>query len=79
MSRVKKRNQCLRLKEAEPLMLKPDTYLMRMHTNTGLEWFVVPGGRVRGDDAAKIIERPDIVPHDNGLFPGIDQSWKLTR
>ena len=79
MMRVKERNQCLRLKAAELLMHKPDTYLMRMHTTTGAEYFVVPGGRVRSDDAAKIIARPDVTPHDNGLFPGIEQSWKLVR
>jgi hypothetical protein len=50
-----------------------------MHTATGTEYFVVPGGHVRSDDAAKIIARPDVVPHDNGLFPGIEQSWKLVR
>jgi hypothetical protein len=52
---------------------------MQMHTNTGPEWYVVPGGRVRSDDAAKIIARPDVVPYDNGLFPGIEQSYKLVR
>ena len=77
MLRVKERNQCLRLKAAELRMHKPDT--MRLQTSTGPEWFVVPGGRVRSDDALKIIARPDVVPHDNGLFPGIEQSWKLVR
>jgi MOSC domain-containing protein YiiM len=62
------------LKVAELLMHKPDTYLMRMHTRTGPEFFVVPGGRVRSDDAAKIIARPDVKPHDNGLFRGIELS-----
>jgi MOSC domain-containing protein YiiM len=79
MSEAKKHNQCLRLKEALLLMHKLGTYLMQMHTNTGPEFFVIPGGRVRSDDAAKIIARPDVVPHDNGLFPGIAQSWKLLR
>jgi hypothetical protein len=77
MSQVKKRNEPLRLKVAELLMHKHGTYLMRMYTTSGPEFFVVPGGRVRGDDAAKIIARPDVVPHDNGLFPGIEQSWRI--
>lgn len=76
---MKERQQCLRLKAAELLMHKPGTFLMLMHTPEGRAYFVVPGGRVRSDDAAKIIARPDIVPHDNGLFPGIHQSWKLIR
>jgi hypothetical protein len=76
---VKERNECLRLKVAEMLMHRPGTYLMRMHTSTGPEWFVVPGGRVLSDDAAKIIARPDVARHHNGLFPGIEHSWKLVR
>jgi MOSC domain-containing protein YiiM len=76
---TKERNQCLRLKAAKLKMHKPDTFLMKMHTNTGTEYFIVPGGRVRSDDAAKIIARPDVVPHSNGLFPGIEQAWKLVR
>ena len=79
MPTVKERHQCLRLKAAELLMHKPGTYLMRMHTTTGPEWFVVPGGRVRSDDAAKIIARPDVVSDENGLLLGIEQSWKLVR
>ena len=79
MSTTKERNQCLRLKAAELLMHNPGTYIMRMHTITGPEWFVVPGRRVRSDDAAKIIARPDVAPHDNGMFPGIKQSLKLVR
>jgi hypothetical protein len=65
---VKERNQCLRPTVVEMLMHKPDTYLMRMHASTGPEWFVMPGGRVLSDDAAKIIARPDVAPDDNGLF-----------
>ena len=79
MPTVRERNECLRLKAAELLMHRPGTYLMLMHTNEGAAYFVVPGGRVRCDDAAKIIARPDVVPWDNGLFPGIHQSWKLVR
>ena len=47
MSTVRERDQCLRLKAAELLMHKPDAYLMRMHTTTGPEWFVVKSGPVR--------------------------------
>jgi hypothetical protein len=60
-------------------MHEPDTYLMLLHTNTGPEWHLVPGGRVRSDDAEKIIARPDVVPHDNGLFPGVERSLKMVR
>jgi len=76
---VKQRNDCLRLKKAELLMHVRGTYLMKLHTINGPEFYVVPGGRVRSDDAEKIIARPDVQPHSNGLFPGVEQSWKIMR
>ena len=71
--------KCMRLKAAEMAMHRRDAFLMKMCTVHGPEFFIVPGGRVRSDDAAKIIARPDVIPHDNGLFPGVERSWKLVR
>jgi hypothetical protein len=53
--------------------------LKLMHTNNGNghQYYVVPGGHVTHDDAIKILERPDVFPFDDGLFPGNPQSWKI--
>jgi hypothetical protein len=67
----------LRLNAAVMLMHRPGTFLMKMHDKDGTAFFVVPGGRLRNDDAEKIIARTDIVPDNNGLFPGVDQSWRM--
>jgi hypothetical protein len=54
--------------------------LMKMSTvkaPNGTAFYVVPGGPVDPVDAAKIIERPDVHVFDDGLFPGIPQSWRM--
>jgi hypothetical protein len=51
--------------------------LMRMHTVNGLRWFVVPGGKVADSVAKRILARPDVQPHDTGLFPGCEQTFQL--
>ena len=43
----------------------------------GLEYYVIPGGHIHRKDAEKILERPDIIVFDDGLFPGSPQSWKM--
>ena len=51
--------------------------LMQMHTRTGMRWFIVPGGEVSASVAAKLLERRDVQPSGDGLFPGISQTFKL--
>jgi hypothetical protein len=46
----------------------------------GHGFFVVPGGgRVEAEDAAKILQRPDVQPYSAGLFPETVQSWRMVR
>jgi|RhiMetdeSRZDD1v2_1073273.scaffolds.fasta_scaffold84704_3 hypothetical protein len=66
----------LRLREAESLM-RVGHPLMQMHTPTGKSWFIVPGGEVSNADAKTLLERPDVQPNQDGLFPGISQTWKV--
>jgi hypothetical protein len=68
------------LKAALDLMRKPGHRLMLMHTAgspEGRAYYIVPGGYVEPDTAKKIIERPDVQPNKDGLFPGINQTWQL--
>jgi MOSC domain-containing protein YiiM len=69
--------QFLPLAQALKLLRTPDHRLMLMHTRTGTAYYVVPGGRVSKEDALKIIQRPDVQPFDDGLFPGCSQTWRL--
>ena len=55
------------------LLNRPGHELMLLHCHDeadGHGYYVVPdGGRLRKDTARKIIERPDIQPFSEGLFP----------
>lgn len=54
--------------------------LSLMHDNSvpgGKSYCVLPGGRVRGEAAASIIKRGDVVSSDDGIFPNTSQTWKL--
>jgi hypothetical protein len=71
-------NKTLKLELALDLLRRQDHRLLQMHINQKeREFFVVPGGPVSQADAEEIIQRPDVFPYDDGLFPGCAQSWKL--
>ena len=53
--------------------------LMRMHTRTGCAWFIVPDGEVSATVAEALLERPDVQPQNDGLFPGISQTFRVCR
>ena len=70
----------LRLDQALNLMHRADTRMAKMHTPSGLQWFILPrGGRVRPADAEKILARPDIRGQEDCLFPGLSQTWRMVR
>jgi hypothetical protein len=51
--------------------------LMRMSSVHGMKWYVVPGREVDEEIALKIIREPDVFPSEDGLFPGISQTYKI--
>jgi len=65
------------LERAVEALRQPDHLLVVFHGKAEPEWFVMPGGRVTEQTARKILERPDVQPHDSGLLPGHPQSWRL--
>lgn len=58
-------------------LMRKGAILAKMHIRTGLCWFLVPGGEVSEAIAAELLKRPDVQPNDDGLFPGIPQTFKL--
>jgi hypothetical protein len=59
------------------ILLHRDGRLVEMHSGCGREWFILPGGgRVKPTDAFKIVGRPDIIGNEDGLFPGVSQTWR---
>jgi hypothetical protein len=73
-----RRNQCLSYLNAINLMEQTGALLTITRTTDGDEYFVA-GSRVTKDTAKKIQAHPDVVPFDEGLFPGNTQSWVLIK
>lgn len=57
----------------------PGARMMVMHTIQGDFHYVIPGGRVSDEDAAKIKTRANVETFDDGLFPGHTQSWRIVH
>lgn len=51
--------------------------LQQMHSKSGPCWYIVPGGEVTENVANALLARPDVQPSDDGLFPGISQTFRL--
>jgi hypothetical protein len=48
-----------------------------MNTCHGAKWFIVPGGEVSEKVANELLNRPDVQPNNDGLFPGLSQTFRL--
>lgn len=58
--------------------MRSGAVLMKMNTvGRGLQWFVVPGREVDEEIARLVIAEPDVSPNNDGLFPGISQSYAI--
>jgi hypothetical protein len=68
-------------------LLSQGAVMMRMHDNTangGMAYYIIPQGRQRGlggrvydDGAEKLLGLPRMQPSEDGLFPGVSQTFKL--
>jgi hypothetical protein len=66
-----------RIRRATDLM-RAGSALLQMHNARGIGWYLVPGGEVEENVAVALLERPDIQPAEDGLFPGSSQTFKFT-
>jgi hypothetical protein len=60
-------------------LMRAGGVLTRLNTNHGPRWYIVPGGEVTDKIATELLERPDVQPNGDGLFPGISQTFRLGR
>jgi hypothetical protein len=51
--------------------------LMKMHTQNGQRWFIVPGGLVSNATARKILARRDAHVFNDDLFPNNPQTYRI--
>ena len=54
-------------------LMRTGSVLTQMHKTSGTGWYLVPGGEVAAKVAIALLERPDVQPNHDGLFPGISQ------
>ena len=64
-------------REAVEFMRDGQHHLAQMHTKAGLKWFVIPGGEVTDTVAQALLAHPHIQPNNDGLFPGISQTFRF--
>jgi hypothetical protein len=57
--------------------MRTGSRLVHMHARGGHNWFVVPGGAVTDDVATKIRSHTSVVAQEDGLFPGLSQTWRM--
>jgi hypothetical protein len=58
-------------------LMRAGGILTQMHSKAGLRWYIVPGGEITERIADGLLARPDVQPANDGLFPGISQTFRL--
>jgi hypothetical protein len=57
--------------------MRTGSRLVHMHVNLGLSWFLIPGGPTTNEVATKLREHPAVIGGEDGLFPGLDHTWRM--
>jgi hypothetical protein len=77
LSQNRKPLKAIGYKKATDLMRLPGTRLVRTRSAHGDVFYVVPGGYVEPATAAKIIKHPQVIASEDGMWPGMSQTWRL--
>lgn len=67
----------MKLNKALDLMHTGSRLMQMNKAGDAVAWYLVPGGEVSDDIAKDIISRPDVRANNDGLFPGISQTWRM--
>ena len=67
----------LKLKKAVDLMLSGSRLMLIHSSSAEKKWFIVPGGEVDHNIALNLIKRPDVKSSEDGLFPGMPQTYRI--
>lgn len=67
----------MKLRKAVDLM-NTGSLLMQMNKpGDAKAWYLVPGGEIPDDIAQSLINMANVHPGNDGLFPGMSQTWKM--
>ena len=66
------------LKKSFDLMHRKGTRLIKQVAHGETHWYVVPGGLVTEETAERIREHPLVYSGKDGLWPGMEQIWRMS-
>jgi hypothetical protein len=67
----------LKFHQALDLMRRRDARLIQTNIKDRCEYWIVPGGRIEPKVAEKIRTHPQVRAGKDGMFPGLDQTWRI--
>jgi hypothetical protein len=75
MAKMKK----LTLNDAMKLMRRPDARMIQTNMQSRAEHWITPGIYVDPALAEQIKAHPQVRAGKDGMFPGMDQTWRMER
>lgn len=69
----------MNLRKAVDLMHAGSLLMQMNKAGDARAWYLIPGGEVPDDVAQDLIRRSNVIAMNDGLFPGISQTWKMTQ
>jgi hypothetical protein len=67
----------MKLRKAIDYMHEGSALMQMNKSGDAKAWYLVPGGEIDDNTAQALIAMPNVKPNDDGLFPGISQTWKI--
>lgn len=67
----------MKLRAAIDLMHGGSRLMQMNKSGDAVAWYLVPGGEVSVEIAEALKKMPNVLPNEDGLFPGISQTWKI--
>jgi hypothetical protein len=68
----------IKFNRAMDLLRKPDTRMIKQNSGGRTQYFIVAGGAVDEPTAQKIKDHPQVRAGRDGLFPGHEQTWRIS-
>ena len=65
------------LKKAIDKMHKGSRLMQMNKVGDAPAWYLVPGGEIPTEIAEAIKKMPNVQGNEDGLFPGISQTWRI--
>lgn len=64
-------------KKAVDLMCSGSLLMKMNKAGDSAAWYLVPGGEIDDPLAQELLKMRNVKPNNDGLFPGISQTWKM--